>query len=301
MIVTGANRGLGKEICQKAINSIRGPLVLYAANRAGGDVEFENVTRNVTLKFPKVDITKPSDIQSLARIVEKEHGKVDVLFNNAGILLADSPKENIKKTLDTNFRGTLRMCEEFIPLLKKDGRIVNITSTASTLGRFHDRIREQMGNPELSPEDKDRMIAHFQSTIDDGSADRGQVTTKLHDPDLSLDEVESMMADYLNCVEDGSAGRQGWPEGCYGTSKACINAITTILARDNPGLIINACCPGWFLTDMGLFLGPCPPKSAANAAAIPFRLGFHDIGGITGSYWANPSISSNDDGQVMKW
>ena len=83
--------------------------MLYAANRAGGDVEFENVTRNVTLKFPKVDITKPSDIQSLARIVEKEHGKVDVLFNNAGILLADSPKENIKKTLDTNFRGTLRV------------------------------------------------------------------------------------------------------------------------------------------------------------------------------------------------
>lgn len=50
----------------------------------------------------------------------------------------------------------------------------------------------------------------------------------------------------------------------YSVSKACVNAITAILARENPGLTINACCPGWVATDMGGIMGKPPKEPSEN-------------------------------------
>ena len=51
------------------------------------------------------------------------------------------------------------------------------------------------------------------------------------------------------CADNGTERQHGWPQQAYSVSKACINALTAVLARENPGLIINACCPGWVSTD----------------------------------------------------
>lgn len=63
------------------------------------------------------------------------------------------------------------------------------------------------------------------------------------------------------CVESGAEHRNGWPRNAYAVSKAAMNAFTAILARQNPGLLINACCPGWVSTDMGKSVGATPPKN----------------------------------------
>jgi len=57
----------------------------------------------------------------------------------------------------------------------------------------------------------------------------------------------------------------------YSVSKACVNAITAILARENPGLVINACCPGWVDTDMGGIMGK-PPKEPSKNALRPVHV-----------------------------
>jgi len=49
----------------------------------------------------------------------------------------------------------------------------------------------------------------------------------------------------------------------YAISKAFVNAIAAILARENPGLVINNCCPGWVNTDMGSMVG-APPKKVTS-------------------------------------
>src|ERR1700761_223743 len=85
------------------------------------------------------------------------------------------------------------------------------------------------------------------------------------------------------------------PGRAYAFSKACINALTRILARENPGLLINACCPGWVKTDMGLSIGRAP-KTAEDGAKIPVRLALDDIGSVSGAYWANASVRSKEDG-----
>ena len=62
------------------------------------------------IKYPRLDITNHSSIQSLAALIEKEHGTLDVLINNAGVNLnADYSPVTVKQTLDTNYRGTLHV------------------------------------------------------------------------------------------------------------------------------------------------------------------------------------------------
>lgn len=87
-------------------------------------------------------------------------------------------------------------------------------------------------------------------------------------------------------------------------SKALINAFTGILARDNPKLLINCCCPGWIATDMGGLAGSgrmSAPKSPEDGALIPLKLATQDIGKESGKYWANDSVRSKEAGRVQAW
>ena len=65
---------------------------------------------NTQVVYPKLDIADRSSVEELASRVRKKHGAVDVLINNAGVNLDDDySAKNVKVTLDTNVRGTLRV------------------------------------------------------------------------------------------------------------------------------------------------------------------------------------------------
>ena len=110
-----------------------------------------------------------------------------------------------------------------------------------------------------------------------------------------------------------------WPPLAYQVSKAALNAGTRILARDNPDLLINCCCPGWVSTSLGTQAGQ-PPKSVGECkqntcspadtlltmaieegAKIPLRLAVGDIGQVSGRYWADDSIADKGNGKVQGW
>ena len=71
-------------------------------------------------------------------------------------------------------------------------------------------------------------------------------------------------------VKQGTTKEDGWNAYPYSVSKACLNAVTIILARENPHLLINACCPGWVDTEMGNIAGSKPPKTAGRVLIILF-------------------------------
>ncbi|KAL8814909.1 MAG: hypothetical protein Q9223_005912 [Gallowayella weberi] len=201
-------------------------MVLYAAARKGQNLDLTPASSQMTLKYPKLDIADRSSIDSFAKAIQKDHTKVDVLINNAGVNLdMEYSPANAKKTLDTNYRGTLNMCRTFIPLLNKNGRIVNVSSTGSSLSGYSKEIQERFRNPKMT-----------------------------------LQDLEQMMNEYQEAANNGTESRNGWKSQAYGVTKAAENAMTAVLARENPGLIINACCPGWVDTDMGALMGR-PPKT----------------------------------------
>jgi NAD(P)-dependent dehydrogenase (short-subunit alcohol dehydrogenase family) len=121
ILITGANRGIGRALVAEALR--RGAKKVYAGTRSTLPVTDERVTP-VTL-----DVTNTSQIQ---KAVEKI-GTLDLLINNAGIAIYDdlSNFEVIEKHLAVNFVGLLRVTYAFLPALKRSqGAIVSNLSMA---------------------------------------------------------------------------------------------------------------------------------------------------------------------------
>lgn len=122
VLITGANRGLGRALVDEALR--RGAKRVFAGSRRPLDIDDDRVTA-LTL-----DVTNVSQIH---RAVE-EIDTLDVLINNAGIALYDdlSSLDVVEQHLQVNFLGVLRMTHAFMPLLKRShGAIVNNLSLAA--------------------------------------------------------------------------------------------------------------------------------------------------------------------------
>ncbi|KAL8722072.1 MAG: hypothetical protein Q9181_007564 [Wetmoreana brouardii] len=269
IVVTGANRGIGRAICELLLShstTANSPMTIYATSRAGSDLGLSASPPSKVLYAP-LDLAKQSTVKSLLSTIEKNnHLPVSILINNAGVNLDDNyTPENAKTTLDVNYRGTLATCQAFIPHMAKDGRIVNLSSTGSS----------------LSPYSEDKA-SQFRSIS-------------------SLEELESFMQQYEADAQSGTLAKSGWPEGtAYSVSKACVNSFTGILGKQNPNLTINCCCPGWVDTGMGNMLGK-PPKTPEEGARIPVKLAVGDVEGVSGKYWGNDTIRDKEDGKVQPW
>ncbi len=92
--------------------------------------------KNAQANIRTLDVTKPSTIKDVIDEIQKIHGHIDVLINNAGYGIAgffeDLTDEEIRAQMDVNFFGVQHACREVIPLMRKKGKgkIINISSVA---------------------------------------------------------------------------------------------------------------------------------------------------------------------------
>ncbi|KAL8733889.1 MAG: hypothetical protein Q9166_001877 [cf. Caloplaca sp. 2 TL-2023] len=173
------NRGIGEAICQVLASTTKEPIVLYATSRKGQDLGLTPASSKTILKYLKLDIADRSSIDGFAQSIKKDHEQIDVLINNAGVNLdMEYSPANVKTTLDTNYRGTLnvgdelcdvketsdnqQMCQTFIPMLRKNGRIVNVSSTGSSLGGYSKEIQERFRSPKMTLQDLEQMMKEYQ-------------------------------------------------------------------------------------------------------------------------------------------
>lgn len=264
--LTFQNRGIGRAICDSILSHpslASSPVTLYATSRSGDDFGIVGQS-NQKIIYPSLDIADPSSITAFGKTLSS----VDVLINNAGINVDDTfTYGNVRKTLDTNYRGTLAMCQMILPYLGEGSRIVNVSSAASGLSKFSKEIQQR-----------------FRSAG-------------------NLGEVETLAQEYEGAVKSGQLEGSGWPTRAlsYSVSKALMNSFTHVLAKENPAVLVNCCCPGWVDTDMGKQVGDNPAKTPEQGARIPVRLALGDIGGVSGRYWANDSVSGRGEGKVQDW
>jgi NAD(P)-dependent dehydrogenase (short-subunit alcohol dehydrogenase family) len=121
VLITGANRGIGKALVDEALR--RGAKKVYAGMRSLVQHPDKRVTP-LTL-----DVTNASQIQRAVAVVDT----LDVLINNAGIAIYDdlSSFEALEQTFAVNFFGLFRVTNAFLPLLKRShGAILNNVSLA---------------------------------------------------------------------------------------------------------------------------------------------------------------------------
>ena len=139
-LVTGANRGIGLEVCrQLAAKGYR--VVLTARSRPKAEQAAHTLAAHGAVEAVALDVTDSSSVVHAAREVEDRVGHVDVLINNAAILVAErkgvlgTTLDEFRETFETNVLGVISVCQAFVPgmVRRKRGRVVNVSSRAGQL------------------------------------------------------------------------------------------------------------------------------------------------------------------------
>ncbi len=141
-VVTGGNRGIGFETCRQIAK--RGmKVVLAARDEARGRTAAQRLRgEGLEVDPVRLDVADDQSVRQFAEFVRKTYGRVDVLVNNAGIMIdtKDSRSEGaasvlkakvetIRTTMETNAYGALRVTQALLPLMPRDGaRIINVSS-----------------------------------------------------------------------------------------------------------------------------------------------------------------------------
>ncbi|KAK6285617.1 hypothetical protein POUND7_011796 [Theobroma cacao] len=279
-VVTGANKGIGLEICRQLAS--KGVMVVLAARDEKRGLEALEKLKDSGLSdhlvFHQLDVADPASITYLADFVKNRFGKLDILVNNAGILgsivnydalrassisatekdlttvwskVLTQTYEGGEECLHTNYYGAKRTAEALVPLLQLSDspRIVNVSSI---WGKLKNIPSEQLKGV-------------FRDV----------------DTEEKLDEL---LSEFLKDFKEGSLESKGWPTciSAYTVSKVAMNAYTRILARRYPKFSINCVCPGFVKTDLSFNTGKL---TVEEGAATPVKLALWPNGGPSGLFF----------------
>ncbi len=139
-LVTGANRGIGKEVARQ-LGQQGYTVLLTARSLEKAQAAVSDLGGAASLIPTQLDVTDPASIDALRALVARDHGKLDVLINNAAIYYdtwqraVDADLNTVQEAVETNLYGPWRMVQAFLPLLRKSDhpRIVNVSSGAGSI------------------------------------------------------------------------------------------------------------------------------------------------------------------------
>jgi short-subunit dehydrogenase len=129
--ITGISSGLGKALAQTVIEN--GDFVIGTfRNQTQADI-FNNQHKDEAFALI-LDISKPTEIEKVVKLVTDKFEKIDVLVNNAGFGFAGAIEETstaeTREIFEANFFGTLKLTQSFLPMLRqqKSGHVIQISS-----------------------------------------------------------------------------------------------------------------------------------------------------------------------------
>jgi len=257
-VVTGANKGLGFETC-KQLKELGMHVILTARDGAKAKRSAELLNSpDSNVSWAVLDVTDITSISDFTKEFEAKYKSLDVLINNAAIAINDKFDEtSVRLTIQTNFFGPLNVTEALLPFMHRGSRIVMVSSIMGQLSCLSKELR-----------------------------------LRFDSPSLTKSELIGLMQEFVHSVGDGTYSKKGWPSSAYSVSKAGLNMLTRILAKELSarGIIVNSVHPGWVRTDMGGHSAPLDIKTGAKsivwAATIP-------PDGPTGGFFHN--------GKPMQW
>lgn len=135
VIVTGASRGIGKNIAETLAR--KGLIVVANYNKSEDEaIKFQKELANegVYIDICKTDVSKREDVKKLVEYTIQKYNKIDVLVNNAGIdkikMFIDLTDQDWNEIINNNLNSVFYMCQEVIPYMvnRKNGNIINMSS-----------------------------------------------------------------------------------------------------------------------------------------------------------------------------
>jgi NAD(P)-dependent dehydrogenase (short-subunit alcohol dehydrogenase family) len=137
-VVTGGNRGLGREVCRQ-LAELGFSVVLGSRILTAGEREARRISPRVTAR--QLDVTDQASVDAVASWVSERFGRCDAVVNNAGIdydsdaMALEADLLRVRLAMETNLFGAWRVCLAFLPLLRASphARIVNVSSLEASL------------------------------------------------------------------------------------------------------------------------------------------------------------------------
>ncbi len=140
-LVTGASRGIGKAIALELAEQGSDVIVNYNKNEKEA-VEVVNQIKSKGARCAsfRADVSDFDEVKLMFENIKKEFGFIDILMNNAGIIM-DKTLQNMEvnewgKVIDVNLNSVYNVTKNALPLLRKKGRIINMSSIVALDGNF---------------------------------------------------------------------------------------------------------------------------------------------------------------------
>jgi NAD(P)-dependent dehydrogenase (short-subunit alcohol dehydrogenase family) len=142
-LVTGANKGIGKEIARQ-LGDLGYTVAIGSRDLARGEAVATELGHGTFAV--RLDVTDQESVRQAADRLARDHGRLDVLVNNAAIIPAgddaagEVAADVLRRAFETNVIGLMAVTQAMLPLLRKagDARIVNLSSELASLTRVGD-------------------------------------------------------------------------------------------------------------------------------------------------------------------
>jgi carbonyl reductase 1 len=228
ILVTGANKGIGFYVVKKLLNESSSDdkiILLGSRDLKRGQDALEQLGSPPNVHLLQLDISSIESInQAVSEIKEKYDGQLDIIINNAGVAIEEVTVEVARTTFAVHYYGIKLLNEQLFPLIRKNGRIINVSSQVGPMALYESSavLQEKYTSPTLTIEELNQLVEDFISAIG---------TNNLNDLGYRIETSELI----------------------YGISKAALNGLTQIEAREwsaAKNLLVLSVSPGFCATDM---------------------------------------------------
>jgi len=243
-LVTGGGAGIGKATClNMARHGAKIVVVDLNADSAKQTVEAikKEVGNNIAVSM-SADVTKAEDCEKMIKLAETSFGKLNVLFNNAGISHADDDNAETTTedvwdlTFKVNVKGVFLGCKYAIPAIRRagGGSIINVASFVAVLGAATPQLAYTASKGAVLSMSRELAVIHARENIRVNALCPGPLKTEL-------------LMKYLNTPEKKNRRLVHIPMGRFGEPEEIANAVT-FLASDESSYVTGST----FLVDGGI-------------------------------------------------
>ena len=134
IVIMGASSGIGEATAR--LLARKGAKLVIAARRQERLIAIKKELPEATILVQQADVTKEEEVQRVIKLTMEKYGRIDVLFNNAGVMptapLIEAPKGEWRQMLDINIMGVLNGIAAVLPIMveQKSGQIIATDSVA---------------------------------------------------------------------------------------------------------------------------------------------------------------------------
>jgi 3-oxoacyl-[acyl-carrier protein] reductase len=216
-LVTGASSGIGAAV-GRAFGALGAHTVLHYHRNADGAKATQSAIEEAggTASTRSADLSDSTQAAGLVEDVHAEHGRIDVLVNNAGDLVRRAPvaeltHDEYQRVLDLNVASVFSTCRQVVPLMQRRGAgaIVNITSVAARTGGAGGSVVYATAKGAVSTFTRGLAKEVAADGVRVNAVAPGIIVTPFHDRHTDDDQMAAMVGGI-------PMGRAGTPEECVG-------------------------------------------------------------------------------------